>query len=110
MMTFTRRLLVLLLLVAAQACSRDQQKTGPYAIQTNCAGGGGIHNCTATIAAPNRLGPFDLEFVFVDDRGISIGTSTVTNTEGLEPQGQWEFTLTGPPSARSVRLGRVIPR
>jgi hypothetical protein len=69
-----------------------------------------VYNCSAKNPTPTNLGPFDLEFEFADDRGIPIGKSTVTNSQGLEAQGDWEFRLAGPPAARAVRLTRVTPR
>lgn len=109
-MVSTRSLTVLGPLLTAVACSGGPPKQVPYVVHTNCAGGGGTYNCTATNPTPQKLGPFDLEFEFANDRGLRIGTSTVTNNQGLEPQGNWEFSLVGPSAARAVRLIRVMPR
>lgn len=105
----SKSLVPLAALLLAASCARE--KVIEYAVQTNCGGGGGVYKCTAKNATPNKLGPFDLEFDFIGDRGgAPVGRSTVTNSQGLEPQGEWEFNLVGPPSARSVRLSRVVPK
>ena len=109
-MALKRRLAVLGLLLTAVACSRDRVEPSEYLVQTNCSGGGGMYTCSAKNSSPTKLGPFDLEFEFVDDRGVSIGKSTVTNTQGLEPEEGWEFSLAGPSTARAVKLTRVTPR
>ena len=111
----------ILLLIGMVACS-DPPSGNPssgnstsanptvYNLQTSCSGGGGARTCVAQNASDNKLGPFDLEIEFLDERGVSIGRTVVGNDQGLEPRGEWRFNLTGPTRTRSLRFGRVIPR
>ena len=109
-MKIERPLLGVGLLAVLAACSSGQRQVVPYVVNTTCSGGGGIYSCSATNPTPNRLGPFDLDFEFFDDRGVSLGRSTVTNTEGLEPKGEWAFTVTGSPRTRRINSAGVHPR
>ena len=104
-------LLVCTLLLIAAACSKPTApKITEYNLQTSCSGGGGLHTCVAKNASDNKLGPFDFDVSFVDDRGLVIGNTVVRNDVGLEPKGEWDFKLSGPASTRSLRFGRVTPR
>jgi len=78
-----------------------------YETQTHCAGSGGMYNCTTTNPTSQTYGPFDVELEFTDNHGLGIGKSTVTNDDGLEPQGSWEFTVTGSPTAKGIRVLNV---
>jgi hypothetical protein len=80
-----------------------------YNLQTTCSGGGGLRTCVSKNATDDKLGPFDFEVEFLDDRGFSLGKTTVRNDQGLEPRGEWRFNLSGPARTRSLRFGRVIP-
>jgi hypothetical protein len=100
-----------LLLIGVAACSKPPSvKSLDYNLQTSCSGGGGLHACVTKNLTDDKLGPFDLEVEFLDDRGVSMGKSVVANDQGLEPRGEWNFNLTGPARTRSIRFGRVIPR
>ena len=98
------QLLVCTLLLSAAACSPSPPT------QTNCTGGGGQHSCVSKNLTDDKLGPFDLEIDFLDERGISIGKTTMKNDQGIEPKGEWSFDVTGPPRTRSLRTGPVTPR
>jgi hypothetical protein len=107
------QLLVCTLLLIAAACSPSPPfppKVIQYNLQTNCSGGGGRHTCVSKNLTDNKLGPFDLEIEFLDDRGISIGKTLMGNDQGIEPKGEWSFDVTGPARTRSLRFGRVTPR
>ena len=107
------QLLVCTLLLIAPACSPSppsQPKIIQYNLQTTCSGGGGLHTCVSKNPTDNKLGPFDLEIEFLDDRGNSIGKTLMGNDQGIEPKGEWSFDLTGPARTRSLRFGRVTPR
>ena len=107
------QLLVCTLLLSAAACSPSpptQPKIIQYNLQTTCQGGGGRHSCVSKNLTDDKLGPFDLEIDFLDERGISIGKTTMKNDQGIEPKGEWSFDVTGPPRTRSLRTGPVTPR
>ena len=107
------QLLLCTLLLIAPACSKSppvEPIVAVYNLQTTCSGGGGLHTCVSQNLTDNKLGPFDLEVEFLDDRGTSIGKTLMGNDQGLEPNGEWRFNLTGPTRTRSLRFGRVIPR
>ena len=107
------QLLAYTLLLIAAACSPSppsQPKVVQYNLQTNCSGGGGRHTCVSKNLTEDKLGPFDLEIEFLDDRGISIGKTLIRNDNGIEPKGEWNFDVTGPANTRSLRFGRVTPR
>src|SRR5258705_13617227 len=104
--------LVCTLLLIAAACSKppSSPKITEYKLETSCSGGGGIHTCVSKNASDNKLGPFDLEVAFVDDRGVVIENTVVRNDAGLEPKGERNFNVSGPASTRSIRILRVTPR
>jgi hypothetical protein len=107
------QLLACALLLISAACSPSppsEPKLIQYNLQTSCSGGGGLHSCVSQNLTDDKLGPFDLEVEFMDDRRISIGKTLVGNDQGLEPKGEWRFDLTGPARTRSIVFGRVIPR
>ena len=107
------QLLVCTLLLIAAACSPSQPsqpKVVQYNLQTTCSGGGGRHTCVSKNLTDDKLGPFDLEIEFLDDRGVSIGKTLMGNDQGIEPKGEWSFDVTGPARTRSLRVGRVTPR
>lgn len=104
------RLLICSLLLAITTCSKVNPTKTEYAINTTCAGGGGRHECVAKNVGRERVGPFDIEIEAVDDRGFSIGRSSVRNDQSLEPGDEWKFQFLSPPSTRSVRVVRVVPR
>src|SRR4026207_1095266 len=95
---YAQLLLCTLLLIAA-ACSKSPSVAPSvtlYNLKTSCEGGGGLHACVSQNLTDNKLGPFDLEVEFLDDRGMSIGKTLMGNDQGLEPKGEWHFNLTGP--------------
>lgn len=107
------RLLLCTLLLIAPACWKSppvEPSVTEYNLRTSCSGGGGLHSCVSQNLTDNKLGPFDLEVEFLDDRGMSISKTLMGNDQGLEPKGEWRFNLTGPTRTRSLRFGRVIPR
>ncbi|HYK19793.1 MAG TPA: FxLYD domain-containing protein [Pyrinomonadaceae bacterium] len=107
------RLLVCTLLLIGAACSPSPPsppKVVQYNLQTTCSGGGGRHTCVSKNPTDDKLGPFDLEVEFLDDRGISIGKTLMRNDQGIDSKGEWNFDVTGPVRTRSLRFGRVIPR
>lgn len=107
------QLLVCTLLLLAAACSPSPPsppKLIQYNLQTSCSGGGGQHSCVSKNLTDDKLGPFDLEVEFLDERQISIGKTVIGNDQGIEPKGEWRFDVTGPPRTRSLRIGRVTPR
>jgi hypothetical protein len=101
---------LLLTACSSTTCSRAGIGSTEYNIETTCSGGGGIRKCISRNAGAGRIGPFEIEIEALDERGISLGRSTVRNLQGLEPQGQWEFDLVSSPSTRSVRFLRVVPK
>jgi hypothetical protein len=104
------RLVAVTLLLITTACSNANVRSTEYKIETTCEGGGGIHKCVARNVGTNKIGPFDIEMEAIDDRGSSLGRSTVRNDQGLEPRGEWQFDFVSSPRTRSVRFVRVIPR
>lgn len=92
--------------------SPNSNSTNPpvYNLQTTCSGGGGQRTCVSQNLTDDKLGPFDIEIEFLDDRGTTIGRAGYPNEEGIEPRGEWRFTVDVPIRTRSLRFGRITPR